>query len=194
MPLGPIDNIMDTLGKTKGTGLPFSLLGLSGQESPNVFNTPAPTAAPANATSPQTQPSTFDSLGGTIEGASKAVGEAVKPAQDLRKNIGKGIGKAIEFGINSIFDMGLSNEDKQVRDDVGGESTTDKLKDFANNARVANIEKHQASASSQPPPMNITEAGQTQSTGAPQSGGLNRIQQILEQQAQLRNQIKSRRQ
>lgn len=186
MALGPIDDLLKGLNTTKGKGLPFSLLGLGGEQ---AQGSPAPAEGPP---SPQKSPSVFDKLGE----ATQTVSSAVQPAQDLSKNISKGIAKSIESGINAIFDIGLSKEDKQLREDTGGQTATDKLKDFASTARVADIERPETAIAKPPlaaPPLSGESTQQAPPVGREAPSGVNRIQEILAQQQQLRRQLRSRR-
>ena len=201
MALGQIDKLLNVLQKTEGQGLPFSLLGAGGQGASGVAKPNAPISpedtAGQNIAPPQKSPDVFSSVGGAAQGVSEAVSSAVKPAQDLSKNISRGIAKSIESGINAIFDVGLSKEDKQLREEAGGQTATDRFKDFASNAKVANIEKPETAAPPQlltPSPLQGGSSRQPQApVGAPPTG-VNRLQEILAQQAELRNQIRSRRQ
>ena len=175
MVLENFDNLLSKLGETEGKALPFSLLRPEAtQPSRDLFGIEEQSPVQQQA------PGTFDNID-----------EKELHAPDIGKSISKGIGKSIEAGINAIFDI-----DKKKADD--GESITDKAKDFLNEGDDSSKGRRSQMTAQRPLPTLAAPPLQGGSIQLPQdqqqASGTDRLQQILDQQLQLRNQIRSRRQ
>ena len=165
MVLENFDPLLNKLAETEGKGLPFSLLGIQQQEQPGAPPSIFNTPPETGQGASQAGPTVFDSADAQPGQVGPKVFDSVdaQPEQDTGKNISKGIAKSIESGINAIFDIDSKSRQPQAA----------------------------AAPPLKAPPL---QGGSTQ---LPQeqakSSGVSRIQQILDQQLELRNKIRSRR-
>lgn len=169
MALGPIDELLKKLNPTEGKGLPFSLLGTGGQQQGTLPTEPVGTGTVLAPKSPDL----FSSVTG---GINKIRESGVKLGQDLAAGIKEGVG--------SIFGQGT--EDRDVKEKVIPKQT--RKTSPAQISLESGITKPPLAA----PPLQGGSTQLTQPETAPT--GVSRIQQILDQQLELRNQIRSRRQ
>ena len=174
--LGPIDELIEKIGPLQGVGFSFA----EGQNT-------------TGAQTPQQKTGLFDTLSTTAQGVKEGVSDVVKPAQNLSKQISKGIAKSIETGINAIFDVGLSEEDKQTRQDIGGQTPSEKLQS-AFSGQIAPLPDQPTLRAEIPQQLALQPEDQPPQTFDRVGGeGRNRFAELVEQQRKLRNQIRGRR-
>jgi len=175
MALGDIDKLISKLGETEGKALPFSLLGVpSGEQRTAVPDIAAPSGTAAPTPDSQASPDLFSSISNVRESGVK---------------LGKDLAAGIQEGVGSIFGQKPSSDkDKALKKELGAEKTPKSSPSAPRNIAPP----------AQTPQFAPLQGGpsQTQQPSLPEGKqtGVNRLQQILSQQAELRNQIRNRRQ
>ena len=175
MALENFDELLMALDKTEGQGLPFSLLGADGGQPP------VNTQGLVLETPPEKSPGVFDSFASTVGNAN----ESINKVRDSGKKLGQDLADGIRDGIGSLFGQEApTGVEKEARSQVRSEERT-KAK-----PRAAQPQSPAPQLLAQPP----LQGGSTQQAQPEaKQTGVNRIQDILNQQTQLRNQIRSRR-
>ncbi len=169
--LGKIDELINKIGTKQGIGFSFA-------EGP--------------------KPALFDAVGGAAKGVRQAaasvtqpVTEAVKPVQDIGKKLSKGIASTIEAGINTIFDAGLTPEDKQIREQLGVATPSENIRDVFSGTVAPLPDRPQVQAEI-PQALPLAPEDQQAQTQRP-AATRNRFAELVEQQRNLRNQLRGRR-
>lgn len=161
MALGNFDELLSKLDETDGNALPFSLLGI---QQPEQQAAAPPSVFNTPAPQEPKTPGVFDAVSGVVGGINKARESGVKLGQDLAKGIREGIG--------GIF---------------GQEPSKEKTEKKKPRTRTVSTPALTAAPPLAAPPL---QGGSVQLPQA-QAPGTNRIQQILDQQLEFRNKIRS---